>query len=74
MSHSRPARSLIFRSSYGTHLLDHLSLAQVAGFGGSEVAVIALLEVDADFLGCLHLELVHRLARLGNEKSAPHLP
>ena len=56
---------LIFRSSFGTHLLDHLA-ADGAGFAGSQVAVVALLEVDADFGSGLHLELVHGLTGLGD--------
>ena len=38
----------IVRSSCGTHLLDHLA-ADGAGFAGGQVAVVAVLEVDADF-------------------------
>ena len=33
--------------SYGTHLLDHLA-ADGTGLAGGQVAVVALLEVDAD--------------------------
>ena len=43
MAHRGPALSLILRTSYGTHLLDHLDLA--------EVAVVAVLEVHADLIG-----------------------
>ena len=42
---------LIFRSSYGTHLLDHLA-ADGAGFAGGQVAVVAIGQVDADFPWC----------------------
>ena len=46
------------------HLLDHLA-ADRAGLAAGKVAVIAVLQIDADFGGGLHLELVHRLARIG---------
>ena len=36
------------RASYGIHLLDHLA-ADGAGFAGGQVAVVALLQVDAHF-------------------------
>ena len=39
----------IVRSSYGTHLLDHLA-ADGAGLAAGQVAVVALLEVDADLV------------------------
>ena len=38
--------------SYGTHLLDHLA-ADGTGLAGGQVAVVALLEVDADFPWCV---------------------
>ena len=50
MAYRGSALPLIFRSSYGTHLRDHLA-ADGAGFAGGEVAVIAALQIDADFLG-----------------------
>ena len=56
---------LISRSSHGTHLLDHLA-ANGAGFTGGQVAVVALLQVNAHLLGSLHFELVHRFTSLGN--------
>ena len=65
MPHSSAALPLIFRVSYGTHLLDHLA-ADGAGFAGGQVAVVAVLEVDADLIGGLHLELVHGLLGLGD--------
>ena len=52
-------------SLLGTHLLDHLA-ADGAGFAGGQVAVVALLQVHADFAGRLHLKLVHSLPSLGN--------
>ena len=50
MAHSSSALPLIFRTSYGTHLLDHLA-ADGAGLAGGQVAVVAVLEVDADLIG-----------------------
>ena len=47
------------------HLLDHLA-ADRAGFPGGQVTVVAVLQVNADFLGSLHLELVHSFLGLGN--------
>jgi hypothetical protein len=43
MPHSSTDLAVIFFSSYGTHFLDHLGLA--------EVAVVAVLEVNADLIG-----------------------
>ena len=54
-----------FCSSYGTHLLDHLA-ADGAGFPGGQVAVVAIGQVDAHFLGSLHLETVHGFTGLGD--------
>ena len=42
----------IVRSSFGTHLLDHLA-ADGTGLAGGQVAVVALLEVDADLPWCV---------------------
>ena len=39
------------RSSYGTHVLDHLA-ADGAGFTGGQVTVVAVGQVDADFPWC----------------------
>ena len=47
MPHSSPVFTGIVRSSYGTHLLDHLA-ADRAGLAGGQVAVVAFLQVDAD--------------------------
>ena len=41
----------IVRSSCGTHLLDHLA-ADGTGLTGGEIAVVALLEVDANLPWC----------------------
>ena len=53
MPDCRSVCASIVRSSYGTHLLDHLA-ADRTGLAGGQVAVVALLQVDADFLGCPH--------------------
>ena len=47
------------------HLLDHLA-ADGAGLTGGQVAVVAVLQINAHFLCGLHLETVHSLASLGN--------
>ena len=46
-----PVFSRKSRSSYGAHVLDHLA-ADGAGLAGGQVAVIALLEVDANLPWC----------------------
>ena len=52
LAHILPCEApLLFR----THHIDHLT-ADGACLAGSEVAVISLLEVYADFVCCLHLE------------------
>ena len=56
-----PVISCKSRSSYGAHVLDHLA-ADGAGFAGGQVAVVAVLQVDAYLRGGLHLELVHGIA------------
>ena len=65
MSRGNPVNSLISRSSYRTHLLDHLA-ADGAGFTAGQVAVVAALQVEAHFLSDKHLETVHGLAGLGD--------
>ena len=47
MPHSSPVFAGIFRSSYGTHLLDHLA-ADGTGLAGGQVAVVTFLQVDAN--------------------------
>ena len=47
MPHSSPVFTGIVRSSYGTHLLDHLA-ADRAGLTAGQVAIVAFLQVDAD--------------------------
>ena len=44
------------------HLLDHLA-ADRTGLAGGQVAVVALLQVDADFLGCPYSILNTHLQR-----------
>ena len=61
MPHGSPVFTGIVRSSYGTHLLDHLA-ADGTGLAAREVAVVALLQIHADLTGRLHLEAVHGLA------------
>ena len=51
--------------SYGTHCFYHLA-ADGACLPGSQVTVVAALQIDADFACCLHLELVHCLTGLGD--------
>ena len=45
------------------HLFDHLS-ADAAGLTGSQITVIALLQVHANLAGRFHLKLIHGLASL----------
>ena len=65
MTHCNPILSDIIYGSCGTYVLDHLA-ADAAGLTGGQVAVVALLQVHADFLGSLHFETVHSLTSLGN--------
>ena len=62
MSYDNPVVSLKSRGVYGVY---HLP-TDGAGFPGGQVAVVAILQVHADFLGSLHLELVHDFLSLGN--------
>ena len=52
MPRSSPVLTHVVRSSYGPHLLDHLA-AYGTGLAGGQVAVVALLEVDADLPWCV---------------------
>ena len=65
MTHCNTDFTLIFFSSFGTYLLDQLA-ADGACLTGGQVAVVAVGQVDADFLCSLHLETVHGLTSLGN--------
>lgn len=67
MPHSSPVFTGIVRSSYGTHLLDHLA-ADAAGLTGRQITVVTLLEVHAHLGRGFHLEAVHRLTRIGVDK------
>ena len=60
-----PVFTGIVRSSYGTHLLDHLA-TDGAGLTGSQIAVVAFLQVNAHLGRGLHLELIHGGTSLGN--------
>ena len=51
------------------HLLDHLS-ADGTGLAGGQIAVVALLEIDAHLGGGLHLKAVKRVTRLGDNALA----
>ena len=66
MSNGCSVVSGISRSSYGIHLLYHLA-SNGAGLAGSQIAVVALLQIDAHLVGGLHLEAVHGLAGVGVE-------
>jgi hypothetical protein len=57
--------SMECKGSYGTILFDHLA-ADGASLAGGQVTVVAVSQVDAHFLGSLHLELLHSLLSLGN--------
>ena len=50
--------------SYWTYMFDHLA-ANGTGLTAGQVAIVALLQVDANLLGGLHLELVQGLTGLG---------
>ena len=65
ISRRNPADSLEIFSSSGTHVLYHLA-ADGACLAGSQVAVVAVGQVDTDLGSSLHLELVHSLTSLGN--------
>ena len=50
------AGAVEYRGSFGPNVLDHLA-ADRTGFAGCQVAVVALLQIDADFRSGLHLNL-----------------
>ena len=54
----------IVHGSY-VSFFDHL-IADGAGFPGGQVTVATVGQIYANFLGSLHLELVHSFASLGN--------
>ena len=53
--------SCLIRNTFSLH-----RASNVADFVGSQVTIVATLQVDADFGSCLHLETVHSLTCLGN--------
>ena len=53
MARGKTVMPIILRGSYGTHLLDHLA-ADAACFPGSQVAVVAVGQVDAHFRWCTY--------------------
>ena len=53
------------KGAYGPVIFDHLA-ADGAGLTGGQVTVVATLQVDAHFLGRLHLELIHGFLGLRN--------
>ena len=65
MSHRSSTFPFILHSSYGTDIQDHLA-ADGAGFPGSQMAVVAIGQIDAHFLSDKHLEAVHGLTSLRN--------
>ena len=67
MPHSGTALTFVFCSSFGTHLFYHLA-ADGACFPGSQLTVVAVGQVNANFLSGLHLEAVHKLTPEGRER------
>jgi hypothetical protein len=65
MSRGNPIISDIIYGSCGAYVLDHLA-ADGASLTASQVAVITVSQVNANFLSCLHLEAVHSFPCLGN--------
>ena len=65
MAHCNTVMAIKLHSSYGTILFDHLA-ADGAGFAGSQVAVVAVGQVNADLLSGKCLETVHGLTGLEN--------
>lgn len=55
------------KTLFWQHLFDHLA-ADRTGFTGGQVAVVALLEVDADFAGSFHLELIEGFTSLRDNR------
>ena len=54
MTHSNTDFALIFFGSLGTHLFDHPA-AEVAGFPGSQVTIVAVGQVDTDLLSLISI-------------------
>ena len=51
--------------SYWTYMFDHLA-ANGTGLTAGQIAIVALLQVDANLRSGFHLELVQGLASLGD--------
>ena len=51
MTHCNTVLPIILRTSYGTHLLDHLA-AHGAGLTGGQVTVVTIGQVDANLPWC----------------------
>jgi hypothetical protein len=63
--------SIVIFGSFGAYVFHH-SASYAAGLAAGKVAVIALLQGNADIAGGFHLEAVHGLARIGiDEVIAP---
>ena len=58
-------------SSYGVHIVDHLSADRTCLTGG-EIAVVAVVQIDTDFVCRFHLELVKSCAGFGNQLVCCH--
>ena len=64
-TYGSPAFTLISRSLHGTHLCYHPA-ADAACLTAGQMAVVAIGQVNADFLSDKHLETVHGLTSLGD--------
>ena len=62
------SRTGITRTSYGPHLLDHLP-AHRAGLAGGEVAIVALLQIDAHLPWCLFYIVNFQISIVSSEES-----
>ena len=58
MSYRGTAFSVEAQSPYGFDTIDHLA-TDGTGLAGGQVTVVTILQVDANFLCSLHLELLH---------------
>lgn len=68
MSCSSPVFTGIVRSSYGTHLLDHLA-ADGAGFAGGQVTVVTVGQVHANLPWCLFYIVNFQISIVSSEES-----
>ena len=69
MPHGYPTISPKPHTSYGTHLLDHLA-AYGAGLPGGQVAIVAVLQIHADFPWCLFYIVNFQISIVSPEVSA----